>query len=238
MMRIVTKTGFALALIGLIAGCSGGSQGSDGGASKRDSGAGALLRQAAGQIVAQRRAARAPKAAPRSADQIAASALNANPNPLILTTLESRGATQAMAMVGENRGTRTYMTPNEQALMMRGGLLVGTRGLGHDIASVEIGTESLIRARRNGQASRVMRYYSGDGVERPLPMNCTITTGAAKSFDFAGRSWSTRQVVESCQGAGAQIQNNYLVSAGGQIPLSRQWIGPDLGYVTIQTIRP
>ncbi len=177
--------------------------------------------------------------APLSADQMAARALASNPAPLILVTVEGNGLTQAMAMTGENGGMRTYMTPNEQALILRGGMLTGTKGLGNDLSVAEVDqTAALIRARRPGQAQRINRYVGGDGVERPLPMTCTITLGGDKSFSFAGTGWNATQVIESCEGGGVSMQNAYMVTGSGQIPVSRQWIGPVLGYVTIQTIRP
>lgn len=181
----------------------------------------------------------AQPAAPLSTDEMAARALAANPAPLILVGLESSGATQVMAMVAENGNMRTYMTPNMQALIVRSGMLTGTKGLGHDLSVAEVeNAANLIRSRRTGQASRTMRYIAGDGVERPLPLNCTVAIGAGKSFSFAGSGWNATQVVETCQGSGVEVQNSYLVTASGQIPVSRQWIGPELGYVTIQTIRP
>lgn len=183
--------------------------------------------------------AAAQPSAPRTAEDMAARALAANPAPLILAGLESSGATQVMAMTGQNGDMRTYMTPNEQALIIRNGILTGTKGLGHDLSVAEAnGTAALIRSRRSGQATRINRYLGGDGVERPLPMTCTVAVGEGKSFGFAGRAWSATQVVESCEGGGVQMQNSYLVTASGQIPVSRQWISPRLGYVTIQTIRP
>lgn len=178
-------------------------------------------------------------AAPLTPDQMAARALAANPAPLILVGLESSGAVQVMAMVAENSNMRTYMTPNMQALIIRSGMLTGTKGLGHDLSVAEIESPAaLIRSRQAGQARRTMRYIAGDGVERPLPLECTITVGEGKSFSFAGTGWNATQIIEDCRGSGVNVQNSYLVTASGQIPVSRQWIGPDLGYVTIQTIRP
>lgn len=178
-------------------------------------------------------------AAPLTAEQMAARALAANPAPLILAGLETAGTAQVMAMVGQNGNMRTYMTPNQQALIIRSGILTGTKGLGHDLSVAETeGTAALIRGRRSGQAQRTMRYLGGDWTERPLPLDCTVVIGGGKSFTFAGTSWNATQVTETCKGGGVKIQNSYLVTASGQIPVSRQWIGPDLGYVTIQTIRP
>lgn len=235
MTRAMRHPAAVLATVLLVAAC--GSGGEDEGNPIYDQ-----LRQVAGPAVARVGGkTEAPKqaAAPLTADQMAARALAANPAPLILAGVESSGATQVMAMVGENGNMRTYMTPNQQALIIRSGLLTGTKGLGHDLSAADVeGTAALIHGRRNGQAQRTMRYLGGDAIERPLPMNCTVTVGENKNFSFAGTGWTATQVVESCTGSGAEVQNSYLVTASGQIPVSRQWIGPQLGYVTIQTIRP
>lgn len=233
-MHVITKLSCAagLALVAL----SGCSNNTTGGASAFD-----VTRQAISQIASGIRkdedSAQATVA--DTPDAMAARALAANPAPLILVGLENAGTTQVLAMVGENRDMRSYQTPNAQSLILRGGILTGTRGLGNDLSAAEIdGTSALIRARQAGTARRTMRYYTGDGIERPLPLSCTISTAESKSFAFAGRNWQATQVSEACQGSGAEITNSYLVTADGQIPVSRQWIGPELGYVTIQTIRP
>lgn len=183
------------------------------------------VRQSAGSM--GKSSAAAKPAAPADPGAMAAEALRVNPGPLILVGLESMGTTQVLAMTGDNNGMRTYMTKNEQALILRNGMLVGTRGLGNDLSVAEAaGSAALIRASRSGQAERTMRYFSGDGLERPLPMTCTVAPGPNAGV-----------MLESCEGYGAKFQNNYLVQ-GGRVTVSRQWIGPALGYVTIQELRP
>ena len=44
-------------------------------------------------------------------------------------------------------------------------------------------------------------------------------------------------VVAGCRAGVLEFQNNYMVQ-GGRITVSRQWVGPDLGYITIQELRP
>ncbi|WP_246098803.1 YjbF family lipoprotein [Paracoccus laeviglucosivorans] len=193
--------------------------------SSQDSIAGKLV-QAARQTVDSRKADATP-AQPRDPNEMAATALRVNKGPLILVGLESQGSTQVMAMTGENAGQRTYMTPNEQALVLRGGMLVGTRGLGHDLSVADSAqSAALIRASRGGQTQRVMRYWTGDGLERPMTLTCTIGAGPRPGV-----------MVESCENGPLTFQNNYMVQ-GGRITVSRQWIGPNLGYVTIQELRP
>lgn len=226
---MITARNFALttAMLGALAACSGGTHKSetDGG------GVFGALGQVAGQVVAERRGggaadADAPATPPKSPQEAAAEALRVNPAPLVQAGFETLGRTQVMAMTGQNGALRTYMTPSEEALILRGGMLVGTRGLGNDLSVAEPGTEALIRAGGSGSGQRIMRYFSGDGLERPLQFSCTVGAGPNPGV-----------TVENCEGHGTSFQNSYMVQ-GGQIAVSRQWIGPALGYVTIQTLRP
>ena len=185
-----------------------------------------LTRQAVTQQIAERTGRDEPAAPARSPEQLAAEALRVNPGPLVLVGFERLGRNQVLAMTGQNGRMRTYMTPAEEAVILRDGMLVGTRGLGNDLSVAEPGTEALIRAGRAGRATRVMRYYAGDGQERPLSFDCS--TGAGPNAGV---------IVENCAGHGITFQNSYLVQ-NGQIPVSRQWVGPVLGHVTIQTLRP
>ncbi|MCG6111845.1 MAG: YjbF family lipoprotein [Paracoccus sp.] len=217
-MRRVTITLAGIALAAL-AGCSNSGPDEAGG------GPLAVLAQAATQAVGARRA-EGPATPPPTPEQAAAEALRVNQGPLIQAGFEGLGRNQIMAMTGQNGAMRTYMTPAEEALILRDGMLVGTRGLGRDLSVAEPGTDRLIRAGQSGSGTRIMRYLSGDGLERPLQFACTTAPGPNPGV-----------IVESCEGHGTTFQNNYLVQ-GGQIPVSRQWIGPGLGYVTIQTLRP
>lgn len=218
MSRHIRQAAAALALLAT-AGCSGGSGGTS---TRSDSPSmlsigSAVLRDSIGA-----RKAPAATAAP-DPQAMAAEALAANPGPLILVGLEDQGTTQVLAMMGENRGMRTYMTKAEQALILRGFMLTGTRGLGHDLSVAEAdGSAALIAAGRSGTARRVMRYYTGDGLERPLEFACRVGPGPNAGV-----------MVEDCTGHGIGFQNSYLPSAG----VSRQWIGPGLGYATIQVLR-
>ncbi|WEF23020.1 YjbF family lipoprotein [Paracoccus sp. S3-43] len=218
MMNGTLKITLAATLLAGLAGC-----GNDG----RGLGPFGALVQTAGQVMAERRAeGQQPAAAAKSPQEAAAEALRINPGPLIQVGFENLDRTQVMAMTGQNGAMRTYMTPSEEAVILRNGMLVGTRGLGNDLSVAEPGTEGLIRAGASGSGTRVMRYLSGDGLERPLRFACTVGAGPRPGV-----------IVESCQGHGASFQNSYMVQ-GGQIPVSRQWLGPVLGYVTIQTLRP
>lgn len=218
MNRKMTRALCGAALLATLAAC--GNMGSDGSVA-------GMLATAAKESAANMRGEKAAAAPAPDPSAMAAEALRVNPGPLILVGLERMGTTQVLAMTGENSGQRTYMTKNEQALILRGGMLAGTRGLGHDLSVAEMSNSAaLIRAGRSGQARRVMHYWTGDGLERPMSFDCTIGPGPKPGV-----------ILESCQNGPLTFQNNYIVS-GGRATVSRQWIGPDLGYVTIQELRP
>lgn len=216
MSRHIRNAAAGLALVALAAGCSSRNTAEEGPTNL------SLARGALAQVMAARRAPAQP-AAPADPAAMAAEALAVNKGPLILVGLEGMGTTQVLAMTGENAGMRTFMTRNEQAVILRGQMLSGTRGLGNDLSVAEPGqAPALIAARQSGTSRRVMRYYSGDGKERPIDFTCEVRLGPKAGV-----------MVEACAGHGLRFENSYAPAAG----VSRQWIGPALGYVTIQVLR-
>lgn len=169
---------------------------------------------------------------------MARSALALNQVPLVLATMEKTGYVNAFGMVGENGAMRTYFSPQKDALILRDGILVGTRGFASDLESADIGgTARLIHSARNGRGQKELGLLEGDGAEHPLPLECTVTAGKPARYSFAGTTWSGTHVSEHCTGNGADITNSYVVARNGTIVGSRQWISPNLGYITIQLLR-
>lgn len=220
MTDVAIRTVAAVALTALVAACSSGNDRSEDNSSGSTLG---IARTALTQVIAQRRAAPAAPAPADTPQAMAARALAANPGPLVLIGMEDLGTTQVLAMTGDNRGMRTFMTPNEQAVILRGFMLSGTRGLGNDLSVAEADqTAALVAAGRSGTARRVMRFYSADGLERPIDFTCQVGPGPKAGV-----------MVEDCTGHGISFQNSYLPGAG----VSRQWAGPGLGYMTITVLR-
>lgn len=186
------------------------------------------------------RGANAP-AAPADPERLAAAAQASFKGPIVLAQIESSGLLTVLGEYGRNGAVRTYSTPNEQTLVLRDGILIATRGLGNDLMSSE--TAEIARhvlARQAGTGRHIYRYLDGEDIERPLPMDCAVTTGDARRIAFAGTSYDTVEMAESCRATttGTSVTNRYWVTKSGLVALSHQWIGPALGHVTIQTVRP
>ncbi|MCB2095249.1 MAG: YjbF family lipoprotein [Rhodobacteraceae bacterium] len=182
---------------------------------------------------------KSPAAKPEvDAEALAAIAMDSFPGPLIMARIDKLGTVSAMGEFGRNGATRTFATPQRQTLVFRNGLLVGTRGLGHDLMSADFGPAAeLVSRRQAGTYRRTYRFLDGEGIERPVPMACELTPGEPRSFSFAGTRYATLQLAERCESSGLAIVNDYWVTQGGTIAMSRQWIGAALGYVTITLVR-
>jgi hypothetical protein len=215
-----------------LAGCSRDSAGLE-----RGAGGAALVKNGLGAVLPGKRASTASAQTPDPA-QLAQAALASVKGPVLLATFESVGAPTVLGMVGENGTMRSYQTPDQRGVMLRSGLLAGTRGYGRDLMSADTDAVArLIRTRQAGSAPRVQRYLDGNGVERPVPMTCTVTPGASMTQDIAGITYTGQQVAEHCEGSGAVVDNGYLVAADGRVLVSRQWVGPGLGYLVLQSLR-
>lgn len=195
------------------------------------------VRQMRAKIAARKGAVQAPAAQP-NAEALAASALKTVKGSILIVQIEALGGTSVLGEIGTNGALRTYATPSEQSLVLRDGVLVATRGLGNDLMSADAaGAIALITARKAGTTRRIYRYLDGEGIERPLPLDCTVALAGTKDLAFAGQSWATTQIGESCATGGLTISNAYWVTDTGQIVLSHQWIGQRLGYLSVQLVR-
>ena len=219
----------AAALLGCTRDSAGVKQGGGGG--------GAIVGATLGKVLPGRKSKTADAASARPAPDLAtraANALAANPGPLIMVVFEAGQLAMIGGMVGENGAMRSYQTPEQRGFILRNGLLAGTRGFGRDLMAAQTAEVArLIRSGQAGSAPRLYTYLDGDGLERPLPVTCTVTPAGR----VTQQGVSGLQVAEHCEGNGAVIDNSYLVGANGAILGSRQWVGPALGYVQIQQLR-
>jgi hypothetical protein len=172
-----------------------------------------------------------------SGDMITAT-LASNPRPMSVVTIEEKNASGIMSLIDVNGAYRTYGNSSRQAMIFRQGLLTGSRGLGDDLMSSDVGTAGLIHARRAGQAARVSRYLDGEGKTVETRMTCSVSVGGSKTVGLGQVGGPGRVVAENCTPQdGTAIGNSYVVDGQGRVLWSRQWHGPGQGYMVVQPIR-
>lgn len=172
------------------------------------------------------------------AEALAAAARRSFKGPIVLAQMANTGGLFVLGEYGRNGDVQTFATTTEETLVMRRGILIASRGLGDDLMSSESAqVAALVLARGEGSARHVYRFLDGEGIERPLPMDCDIRRGADKPLRFAGTDYRTTEMVETCRAGRTEITNRYFVTSGGIVALSQQWISPRIGYVTIQRVQ-
>ena len=139
--------------------------------------------------------------------------------PLILVDLEGKGIAAVMAEEGRNAGVVTYLDATRVALQLRDGIVVGTRGLGNDMMTTDVGAVLAVWS-AGGAASRVHRSLDGENRLIATEYTCTLTR--------AGQT-----VTEDCSGPTGSFTNSYTLDPTGKPRASRQYLGAANGYARI-----
>lgn len=125
----------------------------------------------------------------------------------------------------------TWISSDGITLGYRGGLLVATRGLGPDLMAADTG--QALAAVRSGSGSYVRIYDYLDGEDQAVRRSfvCSVKNKGSEVIEIYELKLTLRKVIESCSNPEFQIRNTYWISNRNRIRQSKQWIGPDVGYV-------
>jgi hypothetical protein len=182
-------------------------------------------------------------AAPRTPEQVRASltpaALAQLGRPVMVVTVEQRNAATVMIEITSSGPSQRWRDGGNTELTLTGnGVLQATRGIGNDLMSADVAeTANALSRGQSGALSRTHLYVDGDWqtVTRPIP--CVLSGGEPMTTAIGGRNQSVRRVVEDCRVGDQMIQNVYWVRSG-EVLRSRQWAGPEIGYLGTEIFRP
>lgn len=157
--------------------------------------------------------------------------------PLLLATLESRGRSGTLVPIGQNGADTTWATADQVAVIMRGGVVRGTRGFGGDLMSAAIPEESTLR--RSGQVFQ-RSYFHLDGDDQTVrrTYSCRTHQQESESLVILERRFRAQRVEERCRGENGGFSNDYWFLADGRMIQSRQWISPTVGFLKLQRLKP
>lgn len=157
--------------------------------------------------------------------------------PLIWASLESRGVSGALLPIGQNGADTTWATVDQIAVIMRGGIVRGTRGLGEDLMSASIPSESVLR--RDGNVVQ-REYFHVDGDDQTVRQkySCEIFEQDAATLIIVERRYRAGRFQERCRGEDGGFTNEYWFLADGRMIQSRQWISPSVGFMKLQRLKP
>lgn len=159
--------------------------------------------------------------------------------PVIFFAMPDRDTQTLLVRVEQNGPYATYGNPNRQSVVLRDGMITGTRGLSGDLMSVdEAPLLDLVRARRAGTAVYIQRWLTPEEVTKVTTYSCGVEPD--KPVDVAlGRVKATAtEVITACESPdGPPFVDYYVVDGSGDILASRQWLGPNIGYAAMHRLQ-
>jgi hypothetical protein len=167
-------------------------------------------------------------------------ALLATPAPAIVVSVEDRfvatGFLRQSARTQENVTIETWISPDNVALYLQQGFVVGTRGLGGDMMSADVRqSAAMVLSRRTGQVQRFVSFLDGNDQVTVRSYVCDIDSRGGRDVDLGDVSVPAELMQERCTNPDQEFQNLYWVDTRtGQIVQSRQWAGDFSGPLAIR----
>ena len=145
---------------------------------------------------------------------------------LLAVSIPVRGAEATLLLVARNQGVETWQTGDAVSISLRGGLIVGTRGLGFDVMGSDVSqTLSALSGGRAGPYSVTRSYLTADNQPGQVTASCKMRA-----------SGKDRHHIEECSAATGSFRNEYWLDGAGRVVRSVQWIGPEIQYLNISHV--
>ena len=168
-----------------------------------------------------------------AAPVLAREAVEASGVAMIRASLVGEDVTSVLRAASDNGGYVTYASRINQTLTLRGSLITASRGLGHDLLSVEPDArDPLVVATPLEEwpesIGRVYRFPDFSPEGRAVAVTCRYVPEQEMEISILGDPYVGRQVREICAGPDAAFENLVFAEAEtGFVWLSRQWLGPE-----------
>lgn len=185
----------------------------------------------------------AGKFAGKSADRppLTRATLNGLPGSFLEVILERSGQLAYLYVSAERRDSQpgkitVWRTEDNVSVVMRNGVLIGMQGLGGAMVS----SSAMVRGNQPGPAhsgERIQFFRNLDNKKTRVVMACDVVDLGAETIVIVERNHATRHVQERCKGSGGTVVNDYWIdSRAGLVWRSRQWAGPNVGYLVIRRL--
>ena len=186
---------------------------------------------------------------PAPLPQLSRAFLDTVDQPYIEATLERRDQTAYLLIADRRRDDLpgeivTWRTGDNVTLTTRAGVLIATRGLGGNLLSAQV----QVADGRLGPASggaHVMQIRAHDNKALGMALACDLEDLGAETIIIVERAHATRHLRQRCErvrqgdepGQGGVVVNDYWIdSTQGVIWQSRQWAGPEIGYLRLRRL--
>lgn len=160
------------------------------------------------------------------------------PTAFIEAYLEVRDQTAYVAPYSKRGDVTIWAAGDSAQLVMRQGLVTATRGIGRDLASSDYTATLAALSQGSGQTTRRLFVRNDEGGQDQLTMQCQMQSLGTARLDIVERSYTTLHLRDTCRVDQAEIVNDYWIDQkAGLIRQSRQWLGPELGYLRLRMLK-
>jgi len=131
-----------------------------------------------------------------------------------------------------------WRTVDNISFGFRDGMLISTRGLRGTLLSARVPADGQGAMGPAASGRRVYELRGGDSASYRVQLACELKDLGAHQLEIVGLSYPTRHLQERCTGAqGGEVVNDYWVdSRNGRLWQSRQWAGPEVGYIRVRQV--
>lgn len=155
--------------------------------------------------------------------------------PVMLVTIDSRKQQALIAEIQINRGVATWSSVDDITLSFRNGVIVATRGFGADLMAADVPE---ISPHSSGAAHiRVHTLLNGEDQAVQTRYSCNFRNAGVETIDIVEIPYETTHIIESCAAGGMRFTNDFWFSGDQTLRKSRQWISPEVGFLTIEDLR-
>ncbi|WP_342076458.1 YjbF family lipoprotein [Yoonia sp. SS1-5] len=137
--------------------------------------------------------------------------------PVIYVAAPKLGVAATLRKVGQNGAVTTWRSADGVQLSYRDGLLVATRGLGHDMMTADVSPLRTAIARGGGSYERRISRLTGAFALDFVNWRCQL------------RKTDARDYRETCKSPAGRFENSYRVDGAGRVIGSRQWVSEPVG---------
>ena len=191
-------------------------------------------------LIAERRAG------PPAPLQINRAFLDQFPQPHLEVIVEKSDLTGYLGLVLTRRDDlpgeiTTWSAADNSALTFRNGMLIASRGLAGNLISAKVPVQNGIAGPAQG-GQRRYHLRAGNNQERVVTLACDIRDLGPQRLEIYERFYASRHLQERCEGQGDSgrktvVVNDYWIDSPNQkIWESRQWAGPEIGYLRIRDL--
>lgn len=161
--------------------------------------------------------------------------IEAQPAELLRVSLISFESTSVLVKAAENGPKITWQSGEDIGFTFERGLLIGTRGLGHDLMGSDV-SGAIASLSGGGNHLRTLDFLNGLGQIERRTYQCLTVKTDREDITIFDITYSTIIIEETCTSPAGDFKNTYWRDAGGVIWQSRQWISDNVGYLGYQRL--